>query len=209
SGLGFAVGQEPLSAMFATFGTHILATDLSTAEAQASGWVDTAQHAQGYEAINARGICGDAQLRRLVEFRFANMNDINPEFDGGFDFVWSSCALEHLGSLDDGKRFIYQAMNCLKPGGVAVHTTEFNVGSNDSTIESGDTVLFRRRDIEEVVARLRRLGHSIDVDYDAGGGAADSFIDVPPYKHSTHLKIQIGHYVVTSIGLIIRKGDPG
>ena len=33
----------------------------------------------------------------------------------------------------------------------------------------------------------------------------DSVIDVPPYSHDPHLKLQIGKYVVTSIGLIIQK----
>ena len=47
---------------------------------------------------------------------------------------------------------------------------------------------------------------SIDVDFDAGSSVADGTIDVPPYTHQTHLKLQIGQYVATSIGLIITKG---
>ena len=204
-GLGFAVGQEPLTALFATRGANIVATDLFTAEAQANGWVDTAQHASGYEAINLRGICEENRLRELVEFRFADMNRISHEFNARFDFVWSSCALEHLGSLEHGLQFIRNAMACLKPGGVAVHTTEFNVSSNEGTISSGPTVLYRRRDIEQLAEQLRAAGHSIEIDWDQGASLADGFVDLPPYAHATHLKLQIKQYVVTSIGLIIRK----
>jgi 2-polyprenyl-3-methyl-5-hydroxy-6-metoxy-1,4-benzoquinol methylase len=205
TGLGFAVGQEPLSAAFANCGANIVATDLFTAEAQANGWVETSQHASGYDAINNRGLCSDADLRRLVEFKFANMNDISPEFDGKFDFVWSSCSLEHLGTLEHGKQFILNAMKCLKPGGIAVHTTEFNTSSDSATVESGDTVLYRACDIKDIARRLRAAGHSIKIDWDHGSGVADGFVDLPPYKHVTHLKLQIEKYVVTSIGLIIQK----
>lgn len=206
-GLGFAVGQEPLSALFANYGANIVATDLFTADAQANGWVETAQHADGYQAINLRGICDEEKLRELVEFKFANMNDISPEFHGRFDFVWSSCAFEHLGSLEHGSQFVYNAMKCLKPSGVAVHTTEFNISSNEETVSSGDTVLYRCKDIEEMIQHLKEDGHHIVMDWDAGAGFADGFIDVPPYKHETHLKLEIANYVVTSIGLIIRKAQ--
>ena len=80
----------------------------------------------------------------------------------GFDFTWSSCAFEHLGNLAAGCDFVVEQMRCLAPGGVAVHTTELNVSSDDRTVESGATVLYRRRDIEDLAARLRRLGYRID-----------------------------------------------
>jgi len=204
-GLGFAVGQEPLSALFAFYGAKILATDLFTEQAQANGWVETSQHATGYDAINLRGICEPNKLRELVEFRFANMNSIGSEFFGRFDFVWSSCALEHLGSLENGKQFIYNSIKCLKPGGVAVHTTEFNLSSNTKTVDFAETVLFRKRDIEEIIRKLRKDGCEIEYSLDEGKGVADAHIDVPPYTHTTHLKLKIGEYRVTSIGLIIKK----
>lgn len=204
-GLGFAVGTEPLSSAFATHGVLVVATDLYTQEAQAKGWIETNQHAEGYDAINARKLCSDTELRRLVEFKFADMKDISADFFGKFDFVWSSCALEHLGTLEYGKAFIYNAMRCLKPGGIAVHTTEYNLSSNTTTVESGDTVLFRKRDIEDVIRSLRSQGHEIDMDWNEGNGYSDGFIDVPPYEHKTHLKLQIGQYIVTSLGMIIRK----
>ena len=93
----------------------------------------------------------------------------------------------------------------VKPGGVAVHTTEFNVSSDEATVEEGGTVIYRRRDIEALVADLRADGHRIDVDYDTGDQPDDRHVDLPPYS-DVHLKVELARYVVTSIGLIIEHG---
>jgi len=206
-GLGFAVGEEPLTSVFAQFGARIVATDLCVDDAIAAGWVDTQQHASGYEILNKRELCDKDKMRELVSFQFADMNNISHDFEGRFDFVWSSCALEHLGTLEHGKQYIVNSMKCLKPGGVAVHTTEYNISSNYTTVESGDTVLYRRRDINDILQRLRLEGYVVDINWDDGEGLADGYVDVPPYKHLTHLKLQIDNYIVTSIGLIIKKPE--
>ncbi|WP_334189834.1 SAM-dependent methyltransferase [Noviherbaspirillum sp.] len=205
-GLGFAVGTEPLTAVFAGMGARITATDLDFERAQEAGWTETNEHASGYAQLNERGLCDPAEIERLVQFRFADMNDIGSEFDNQYDFVWSSCALEHLGSLQHGMQFIYNAMRCLKPGGYAVHTTEYNISSNEETIDSGPTVLYRKRDMEEVIQTLRAQGHHVDVDWNEGQGYADQTIDLPPYKQEVHLRLQIQQYVVTSFGIIVQKG---
>lgn len=206
-GLGFAVGQEPLTAAFVSKGASILATDLYTQEALARGWIETDQHADGFSALNKRGICGRQEFQERVQFKFADMNNIGAELHDNFDFLWSSCAFEHLGSLDHGERFVLNAMACLKPGGVAVHTTEYNASSNFLTVRKGETVLYRKKDIQGLARRLRAAGHQIDIDFDPGKGAADGFIDVPPYTHATHLKLRIRMFTATSIGLIIQKGE--
>ncbi len=204
-GLGFAVGQEPLTAMFASMGARITATDMAFEEAHAGGWVTTGQHANGMKALNSRNICDPKKFEELVDFKVADMTNIPSEFNDRFDFVWSSCALEHLGDLGKGMEFIDNAMNCLKPGGFAIHTTEYNVSSNTDTVDSGETVLYRKRDIEKVVATLRSQGHKVDLDLREGIGELDQIIDLPPYKQLIHLKLQIGQYVVTSVGLIVQK----
>jgi 2-polyprenyl-3-methyl-5-hydroxy-6-metoxy-1,4-benzoquinol methylase len=204
-GLGFAVGQEPLTAMFARMGASIVATDLFVERAEESGWVETGQHADGMKALNDRGLCDEREFNRLVTFRFADMNNIGNEFDGQFDFIWSSCAFEHLGNLEKGLQFVQNAMRCLKPGGYAVHTTEFNMSSDTDTVTEGATVLYRKQDIEGLIAALRAQGHAIDIDWTDGNGYADQTVDVPPYKQHVHLRMQIEQYVVTSIGLIIQK----
>lgn len=204
-GLGFGVGTEPLTAAFASHGCSITATDLDFARAKSMGWVDTNQHAVSLEDLNSEGICTPSQFVQLVEFEYSDMNHIDPKYNNKYDFTWSSCSFEHLGSLDQGKQFIINQMKCLHPGGVAVHTTEFNLTSNEHTLDHDMTVLFRQQDIEWMVAELRSLGHKIDIDYTVGTGPVESCVDVPPFTHNPHLRLQLGQYVSTSIGLIIHK----
>jgi hypothetical protein len=203
-GLGFGVGHEPLAALFASYGCSIVATDLQEEEARRTGWIDSQQHAGGLAILNQYGICDPASFQQLVCFRHVDMNVV-PSDLRGFDFTWSSCSFEHLGSIKKGLQFLENQMACLKPGGVAVHTTEFNLFSNRKTIHHGPLVLFRRRDIEKIAARLKTQGHSIDLDFDPGSSPADQYVDVPPYVHLPHLKLKLEDFTSTSIGLTIRK----
>jgi hypothetical protein len=204
-GLGFGVGTEPLVSYFAGRGCDIVATDLDPLEAEAVGWDQTNQYAGSIDGLNPYGLCDGGQFRARTSFRVVNMNAIPPDLRN-FDFNWSSCAFEHLGTIELGIRFITEQMETLRPGGVAVHTTEFNVESNEATVESGGTVIFRRRDIEEMAGRLRRAGHHVDCDFSAGETDADRHVDVEPYT-TTHLRVSLGGYVTTSFGLIVEKGQ--
>lgn len=201
-GLGFAVGQEPLAALFASRGCEVVATDAPVELARASGWDQSSQHSDGLEALPWRGICDRQDFLQRVSYRSVDMHRI-PDDLRGFDFIWSSCSLEHLGSIKDGIKFIFRSLSCLRPGGVAVHTTEFNVSSNSATLESGPTVLFRRSDLERVAGWLRRLGHRLDLDFSEGTGPADRVVDRAPYSESLHLKLDIFGYVATSYGLVV------
>ena len=201
-GIGFAVGTEPLPSLFASLGCQILATDVATEEARKGGWIETTQHADSLESLNRRGICDPDLFRQRVSFRFVDMRDL-PDDLGTFDFVWSSCALEHLGNMALGCTFIDESMKYLKPGGVAVHTTEYNVQSNRRTVTEGPTVLFRKRDIQSIAANLVSRGHRVDLDFTEGDLPADRVVDKPPYSHATHLRVLMNDYIVTSYGLIV------
>lgn len=97
-------------------------------------------------------------------------------------------------------------IKCLKPGGIAVHTTEFNVSSNSDTVDNKSTVIFRKCDFEEMAINLKFAGHSIDLDFTLGDGEADKFVATPPYEHNApHLKNLKKNYVKTSYGLVIQK----
>ena len=206
TGLGFGVGQEPLVALFADEGCDVVATDQPHGAAVASGWTASeVEWAGGLEHLNTHGLCPDELFVRRVRFRPVDMNAI-PDDLRGFDFTWSSCALEHLGTLGAGADFVVAQMECLKPGGVAVHTTEYLVGSNDDTVEAGGTVFYRRRDIEALVDRLRRAGHAIDVDFTLGSTPEDLHVDVAPYT-DVHLRTRLGGYETTSLALVITKGS--
>ena len=203
-GLGFGVGREPLVALFASLGPDIVATDLEPARAQAAGWADSGdEYTGGLEGLNDHGLCPPEAFAARVRYRYVDMNRIPGDL-GTFDFTWSSCAFEHLGDLAAGLEFVVEQMRCVGPGGVAVHTTEFNVSSPTATVAEGATVLYRRRDIESLVTRLRGLGYAISCDFTEGDAPADRHVDVPPFTE-THLRTTLGEFVTTSIGLIIEK----
>ncbi|MEQ1539176.1 MAG: class I SAM-dependent methyltransferase [Sphingorhabdus sp.] len=204
-GLGFGVGSEPLTALFASRGIEVLATDLEPEQAHQSGWVETAQHASSKKVLNDRGICPPDAFERLVDFAFLDMNKIPPQIRG-FDFCWSACALEHLGSIKNGLRFIERSLDCLNPGGIAVHTTEFNCSSDGDTLDNASTVLFRKCDFVGLAKRLRASGHEVVLNFETGGLPLDRHIDLPPYGFENHLKLQIERWVSTSFGFIVRKG---
>jgi 2-polyprenyl-3-methyl-5-hydroxy-6-metoxy-1,4-benzoquinol methylase len=205
-GLGFGCGGEPLAAVMAKHGCEVVATDLDTESAAEKGWVATNQHAANLAALNGYGICSGRRFKEQVAFEFANMNAIPEKFAGQFDFVWSCCAFEHLGSIRRGLDFVKNSMRCLRPGGVAVHTTEFNLSSNDDTLEDPGCVIFRKRDMELLRNELEADGYAVaPFNFNAGSKPVDHHIDAPPYSATPHLKIMLEGYVATSIGIIVRK----
>lgn len=205
-GLGFGCGEEPLAAVMAKRGSIVTATDLSTMEAADKGWVMTNQHASALESLNKYGVCPAGQFAERVSFEFADMNAIPEKFTGAFDFVWSCCAFEHLGSIRHGLDFVKNSARCLRPGGVAVHTTEFNLSSNDETFEDPGCVIFRKQDMETLRDELEADGYRVaPFNFNPGGKPVDQHVDAPPYAASPHLKIALGGYVATSIGLIVHK----
>ena len=204
-GLGFAVGTEQLTALFAGAGCEILATDLEQVLAREAGWVESNQHAVGVDQLNTKGLCPPEDFARRVRFQSADMRNI-PEAFRDFDFLWSSCALEHLGSLTFGMDFVVSAMDCLRPGGVAIHTTEFNCESDTGTVETGGSVIYRKKDLLELERRLRARGYLVErLDFYTGETEADRYVDEFPYGGKAHIKLRIGGYASTSYGLIISK----
>ena len=203
--IGFGVGQEPLPAFFAQHGVEVLATDAPPAAIQGHGWESTGQHASSLESLKRPHLLNDSLFDELVSFQFTDMNNIPPD-KTGFDFCWSACCFEHLGSIDHGLNFVEQSLKTLKPGGLAIHTTEFNLSSNEATFEQPTLSLFRKQDIEALCDRLISAGHRPwPLNFHPGTGPADAYIDLPPYG-MPHLKLEVASYVTTSIGLVIEKG---
>lgn len=207
SGIGFAVGVEPLASLFAASGVRLVASDFHDVTAH-SGWLETGQLGDALESIHWPGILAFSDFCDRVTFQAIDMRDLSQVTNEEFDFCWSSCSFEHLGSLEAGLKFLIDSLECLKPGGISVHTTEFNVSSNSDTIEVGDSVIYRKRDIQALDLRLRRYGCAIEkIDFDAGADQYDLAFDYPPfYSHGRqHLKLKIGDYISTSMLIIIRK----
>jgi len=207
-GLGFGCGREPLVGLFASQGCDILATDLDAAQANEKGWVDTGQHAGNQDLLfdRAREFCDREEFYRRVSFRNVDMNNIPKDLYGRYDFVWSACSFEHLGSLRHGMDFVREACRCLRPGGTAVHTTEFNLSSKTDTLETPSCSVYREGDIRKLAAELQAMGYELPgMNLNTGGNPVDRHIDVPPYGFSPHLKLQLERFIITSVGLIIKK----
>lgn len=200
TGIGFGCGKEPIAAVMAKNGLNITVTDIPPVQSGDSHW-----GSQSAMDLFYGGICSEEEYLKQVSFRAVNMNEI-PDDLGSYDFLWSCCALEHLGSLDAGLDFIINSAKCLKPGGIAIHTTEFNVSSDFETLESPGLSLYRRLDFVQLQNRLCELGLStLPMNFYTGNLPEDKYVDLPPYEQKIHLKLQIDQYVLTSFGLIIRK----
>ena len=203
-GLGFGVGREPLVALFAGRGCELEATDLSPMATEARAWQNTGQYTESLDGLIRPELCDPERFRELVTWRAVDMRAVDPGLRG-FDFCWSSCSLEHLGSLEAGVRFIEQSLATLGSGGVAVHTTEYNLSSDTDTLTGGPTVLYRRRDLEALARRLEEAGHQVAaLDLEPGAGVLDEYVDVPPYVDAPHLRLAYGRFTTTSAAVIVR-----
>ena len=210
-GIGFGCGEEPLPSLFASFGASVLATDLPPSDSRSQTWSHSGQHAQSLEGLRRPEICPPERLD-AIELEYVDMNRIPERYDGKYDFCWSACALEHLGSIERGLQFIANTARLLRPGGVLVHTTEFNYLSNTKTVDNWPTVLFTRRHFQDVAARLVQSGCAVEaLDFDMGSGALDGVIDLPPYHwddewsanlQRVHLRLVVEGYAATSFGII-------
>lgn len=205
--MGFAVGQEPLPSLIASFGARILATDLMLAKVD-QGWINSGQHSAHLDQLYHPQLVDRDKFYQNVAFEPVDMNDL-VGLQGGYDFIWSSCAFEHLGTLDNGLDFVRNAMSLVKPGGYAFHTTEYNVSSNKDTVESGGFCIYRKNDLLKLDHELRKIGCGIEtIDFDPGAHPFDLTFDIPPYFQNKrpHIKLLLSGFVCTSVLIVIRKG---
>jgi hypothetical protein len=205
--LGFGVGNEPVPAMLAAHGVKVLATDQDVAT---SGlWSETGQHLGGLHDLLRPAILPDDELAALVDVRAVDMNDPLDDL-GTYDVIWSSCALEHLGSPAAGLDFVVRSAALLAPGGVAVHTTELELTSRDESAEYGNCAVYRREELLEVAERLRAEGYEIEVNpYVSLDTVAERWVSQALARNDghdvAHLRLQIGDSISTSFGLLVRR----
>lgn len=80
------------------------------------------------------------------------------------------------------------------------------------------TILFQRKHIEQLAARLEAAGHEVTpLNFDPGDQPLDQFIDLPPWHdgtfkklseslgHPLHLKVAVDGFICTCIGISIRR----
>jgi hypothetical protein len=57
-----------------------------------------------------------------------------------------------------------------------------------------------------MVRQLQQRGHHTSLLRIAPDiSVMDNFVDVPPYTHSPHLKLELAGYVTTSLGIVVRR----
>lgn len=132
-------------------GINVLATDLAADHRAAQGWEQSAQHSSQLAQLLRPELVDAERFARHVGFLPVDMNAVPPALHDKFDFCWSVCSLEHLGSVSRGPRIVQVAMHCRRPGRAAVHTMDFNLRPTRSgRLRSGSTVLFEEADIRSL-----------------------------------------------------------
>jgi hypothetical protein len=221
-GVGFGCGTEPLPSYLASKGLKVTVTDLPPDDDRVKGWSDTAQYTDSLGRSFHADLIDRAAFEQNADLRFVDMNNI-PRDLSGFDFCWSICALEHIGSIERGLAFIENSLDTLRPGGLSVHTTEFNFFNDEDTIDHWGTVLFQKKHFSRLAEKLKSEGHYVaPLDFDVGRKPMDRFIDLPPWAHDAseyqrrvwsgdeqHLKLAIDGFACTCFGVIIRKAAVG
>lgn len=189
-GLGFGVGEEPVVPVMLRHGAQLVATDLNPGDARSRGW-DPMKFDVGTSAN--------------LQIRHVNMNCI-PSDLCGFDFVWSCGSLEHIGGHAAGLNFVERAMACLKPGGIAVHTTELMYDNDEYPFDSPNLSIYRGSDIQELAARLRDQGHCMELNLQFGTHVLDSLVSDEGSPWELMMRERVAGRVITSVGLIVRSG---
>ena len=198
------MGTEPVPAALAARGVRVVATDRPQDER--GHWSTRNEYAVNVESLVKPAICDPSVMREVVSFRPVDMAAL-PEDLGRFDIVWSACALEHLGSPAVGLDFALRSLELLKPGGIAIHTTEFDLTPGPHAVDYGHCALYRLQDLNDFAARVRSRGFQIDINpYVAFEHPADRAI-APPLSlgdEQFHLKLALYDSISTSIVLVIR-----
>lgn len=224
--LGFGCGEEPLPAYFANIGISVTVTDLEPTRVKGMGWAETGQHTKSIDSAYHPNLVSRKKFDEMTKLEYVDMNYIPNSLDGLYDFCWSICALEHVGSIAQGLAFIKNSLNCLKPGGVAIHTTEFNYNEVDRTVDNHPTVLFLAKHFAELNRLLAADGYEVaPLDFNIGAGLLDSFVDLPPYDFDKflpytakvkgikdayrlgHLKLSVDGFPSTCFAITIRKPE--
>lgn len=220
-GLGFAVGQEVLLPYFVKKGAAIIGTDLDPSSETSKGWIDSNQHLSNNVPLN--NIVDEKTFNTHFHMDYVDMNNIPAKYlHNQHDFIWSSCALEHLGSTQKGLDFIINSLACLKPGGVAVHTTEFSMSSHTEHFEHAQSAIYSRYLILNLINDIRLLGYDVKpIQFQREHSPINNHVDKPPYTNgkscencshifrdvkNTHLNLLLHDNVVsTSLYLVITK----
>ncbi len=204
--IGFGVGREPIPAALIQLGFDVIATDYLDGEI-ASQWKNTGELADNYEELNLRGIASAKEFAEHLRFRNLDMNILPAEYSNQFDFVWSSCSLGHIGGYQAGLDFIENSLKLLKPGGIALHTTELDASSFKDKYESSTLNFYKLKDLNEVIGRARAKGFSVsNIELPTKyRGVSEKYVVREPWAEKPHIRIEIYGREILSTALIFHR----
>jgi len=145
-GLSMGSGNELVLYSIARKVKHLTATDLYSSETL---W-DCARAANPDEYIRKSKPfpVDDAKLAALT----MDMRKLSFK-DNFFDFAYSSCAIEHIGSDADFLQHLNEVHRVLKDGGVYILTTEFTFA--DATVPMPNNYLFSPEHLDRLIIASR------------------------------------------------------
>ncbi len=215
--IGFGVGTEPITAALAAHGVRVTATDLPSSGDTTSEWAASLQHAASIDQLRFPGICNDEILNELVSFVPVDMNDLPETVTAdSYDFVWSSCVIEHLGTPKLGFDFVLKSAELLAPGGMMIHTTEYELTNKEITQDYGHCAVYRAADFLELAQQFRELGFAVNIDLGISLAMPEerwiSSFEIPGayesgYEEPAHLRLVIGDSISTSFAITVRRGS--
>lgn len=196
--IGLGAGHEPTIPLLAEGATEVIATDLYERE---GGWQTASKRP-------------DRVYPHLKQLRSHHMDmlrvDLPPK---SADFVWSMCAVEHVGGLDEVIEAVRQAGTLVAPGGVLFISTEFSLSG---PYRSGSTLYFDRSMIEKVVRRsglhlvepieLRLARHPMNVPLWSG---ARAFSDALPHVVYRAQPVPVFGAYATVLSFVLSTEDRG
>ncbi len=221
-GLGLGCGKEPLPSYFIKKGCDITAGDKPCQNDDGDLWKSSGQYTESLSDLFDENIIDYATFKQKLSLRYVDLNDLPEDLFGYYDFCWSTCVIEHIGSLKCGLNFLKNSLKLLKPGGISVHTTEFNYLNTPETVDNCGSVIFKQEHIEQLSEEILKLGGEVlSPDFSYGDKVFDKYIDLPPYPGAKiegidipfigynipHIKLNIFGFPATCFGVIIKKND--
>jgi len=152
-GLGFERSASGMPAALAAMGTKIVAAFPSRPGSQP-------KPAALKRDLADRAPCSKAVFDQNVAARVSSWRRI-PDDLVNFDFLWSARANEALYSVAAAAQFVEDAMACLRPGGLAVHTFSYDLAPSGRKIPSTERVMLQQGDIERIALLLVSRGHEV------------------------------------------------
>jgi hypothetical protein len=204
SAIGFGVGHEPLTSFFASIGFDVLATDQPIDTGiTAPDWSGTTQWASNELDSWKPKILDLEMFKSKVNFRAVDMNEL-PDDLQKCHLMWSSCVIEHLGSLECAIEFLRRSSKLLLPGGTMIHTTEIELTEKQKMQDYGHCAIFRPQDLIQLISTLTAEGLDAQFSFHIPMKTyQDSCISEPPYKSDKpHLKLSLFDSITTSFAIV-------